>query len=570
MSMTSSAPVMRGPGVQRRVFMLIQASKALVGGALGLAFFGMIGRPDPLEMIAMAGLLMPGALALLGFTRIPLPALEQIGLAGFAFLIGYLAFLTGGVTSPLVVWFALVPAEAALIGGRPAVMRAGIAAAVALLAVAAVEALGLLPQSRLTLPVWEIYVCSVLVALVQAVLIAAAAQDRQRAADAAAAEGAAMYRFLADNAMDLITRHSPDGCIRFASPASLALIGRLPEEINGMALASLAHPDQVDAVQAALMEASYHGRAGTAEVRLKHKDGHFVWAEIRCRPAHVGQGEPADIVAVTRDISRAKEQEQALVEARDEALAASRAKSRFLANMSHELRTPLNAIIGFSEITMREMFGPVGPRYQDYARLIHESGGHLLDLINSVLDMSKIEAGKFELSEELFELEDAAQSALRFLKIPAEKAGVALRLDIAPQARLVFADRRAIKQILVNLLSNGVKYTPPGGEVRISARGSHGIEIQVRDTGTGISKADLERLGRPFEQVESSEVRAKEGTGLGLALVKSLAQMHGGEAVLESALGEGTTVTVRLPYAAVDTKGERLSSAKVLPFRAAS
>jgi two-component system, cell cycle sensor histidine kinase DivJ len=558
-----------GSGAQRRAFVLIQAAKALVGGMLGLCFFGMVGQPDVLELVAMGGLLMPGALALLGLTEIRLQVLEQIGLACFALLIGYLAILTGGVTSPLVVWLALVPAEGALFGGRPAVMRAGIVAAASLLAVAAVQAFGALPASRLTLPVWEIYVCSMLAALVQAVLVAAAAQDRQRAADAAAAEGAAMYRFLADNAMDLITRHSPDGCIRFASPASLALIGRLPEEINGLALAALAHPDQADAVQAALMEASYYGRAGIAEARLKHKDGHYVWTEIRCRPARAIQGEPADIVAVTREISRAKGQEQALVEARDEALAASRAKSRFLANMSHELRTPLNAIIGFSEITMREMFGPVGPRYQDYARLIHESGTHLLDLINSVLDMSKIEAGKFDLSEELFDLEDAAQSAVRFLNIPAERAGVALKLDIAPQARLIFADRRALKQILVNLLSNGVKYTPPGGEVVVSARARHGIEIQVRDTGTGISRADLERLGRPFEQVENSEVRAKEGTGLGLALVKSLAQMHGGEAVLDSALGEGTTVTVRLPNAAVDAGGERVATGKVLPFRAA-
>jgi cell cycle sensor histidine kinase DivJ len=158
---------------------------------------------------------------------------------------------------------------------------------------------------------------------------------------------------------------------------------------------------------------------------------------------------------------------------------------------------------------------------------------------------------------------------VRFLNIPAERAGVTLKLDIAPQARLVFADRRAIKQILVNLLSNGVKFTPPGGEVVVSARIRHGIEIQVRDTGMGISSADLERLGRPFEQVENSEVRAKEGTGLGLALVKSLAQMHGGEAVLDSALGEGTTVTVRLPNAAVDAKGERVPTGKVLPFRAA-
>ncbi len=554
---------------QRRRFVAIQAAKGAVGAVLGLAFFGILGTPDTAEAIAMAGLMAPAALALLGLTRIPLAVLEQVGLAGFALLIGYLASLTGGVASPLTVWFALIPAEAALAGGRPAVMRAGIAAGAAFAAVAGMEALDMLPPSRLTLPLWQVYAVSVLGALVQAVLIAAAAQDRQRAADAAAAEGAAMYRFLADNAMDLITRHSGDGCIRYASPATLALLGRVPEEITGQAMMSLTHPDDLAAMQSALMEASYFGRDGSAEIRLRRRDGSHVWAEFRCRPAQDG-----DIVAVTRDISERKLQEQALVEARDAALGASRAKSSFLANMSHELRTPLNAIIGFSEMMTREMFGPIGPRYQEYSRLIHESGAHLLDLINSVLDMSKIEAGKFELSEELFDLEETAQSAVRFLKIPAERAGVALKLSIAPNARLMFADRRAIKQILVNLLSNGVKYTPPGGAVQVTARSSHepgrGMEIVVSDSGTGISKRDLERLGRPFEQVENAETRGKEGTGLGLALVKAMAKMHGGEAVLESALGEGTTVTVRLPHAGVDSKGERIAEAKVLPFRAVS
>jgi cell cycle sensor histidine kinase DivJ len=402
-------------------------------------------------------------------------------------------------------------------------------------------------------------------------LVAAAAQDRQRAADAAAAEGAAMYRFLADNATDLITRHSSDGRVRFASPATSALLGRQPDEIVGLAMPSLVHPEDVGAVQAALMDSSYHGRTGSAQMRLRHRDGHFVWVEMRCRPAQMGLGEPADIVAVTRDVSERQEHERALVEARDAALDASRAKSRFLANMSHELRTPLNAIIGFSEVMTREMFGPVGPRYQEYSRLIHESGSHLLELINGVLDMSKIEAGKFELSEELFELEDVAESAVRFLRIPAEQAGVTLALEVQPGARLMFADRRAVKQILVNLLSNGVKYTPRGGDVRIMARApGSGIEIIVSDTGTGISKNDLERLGKPFEQVENAETRAKEGTGLGLALVTSLAQMHGGAAVIESVLGEGTTVTVRLPHAAVDAKGERLTTGKVLPFKAVS
>ncbi|HJS45439.1 MAG TPA: PAS domain-containing sensor histidine kinase [Rhizomicrobium sp.] len=563
------------PRAQRRRFALVQAGKAGVGLVLGLAFCGMMGTPDAAELAAFLGLMVPGVLALLALTRVSLLVLEQVGLASFAALIAYLAVLSGGVVSPLLVWFALVPAEAALTGGRPAVLRAGMAAGAALLAVTGVEALGMLPASRLVFPgappLWLVYGCSMLAALVQAVLVAAAAQDRQRAADAAAAEGAAMYRFLADNATDLITRHSSDGRIRFASPATSALLGRQPDEIVGLAMPSLVHPEDVGAVQAALMDSSYHGRSGSAEMRLRHRDGHFIWVEMRCRPAQVGLGEPADIVAVTRDISERQKHERALVEARDAALDASRAKSRFLANMSHELRTPLNAIIGFSEVMTREMFGPVGPRYQEYSRLIHESGAHLLELINGVLDMSKIEAGKFELAEELFELEDVAESAVRFLRIPAERAGVALALEVQPGARLMFADRRAVKQILVNLLSNGVKYTPQGGAVRITARApGSGIEITVSDTGTGISKSDLERLGRPFEQVENAETRAKEGTGLGLALVKSLAQLHGGAAVIDSVLGEGTTVTVRLPYAAVDAKGERIASGKILPFRAVS
>jgi cell cycle sensor histidine kinase DivJ len=307
---------------------------------------------------------------------------------------------------------------------------------------------------------------------------------------------------------------------------------------------------------------------------MKRGDGDHVWVEIRCRPASPASGEAADIVAVTRDISERKAQEQALIEARDQAEEANRAKSRFLANMSHELRTPLNAIIGFSEVMTHEMFGPVGSaKYLEYSRLIHESGAHLLELINGILDMSKIEAGKFELGEEIFDLDEVTQAAIRFVKIQADRAGVVLKAQIAPNARLAFADKRAVKQILINLLSNGVKYTPRNGEVRVRAvLGPRGLEIAVADTGVGISPADLVKLGKPFEQVESEHVRAKEGTGLGLALVKALTAMHGGDATIESVLGEGTTVRVVLPFAAVGEDGERvpMEDAKILPFRGAA
>jgi len=397
--------------------------------------------------------------------------------------------------------------------------------------------------------------------VMQSALVAIATQDRQRKADNAAAEGAAMYRFLADNAMDLITRHGADGRIRFASPASESILGRAPDTLLGAAPSALAHPEDLKLLQSAFVEASYFGRSASVEVRLKRGDGAFVWTEMRCRPASPVNGEAADIVAVTRDISERKAQEKALIEARDLAEEASKAKSRFLANMSHELRTPLNAIIGFSEVMTHEMFGPVGsPRYLEYAKLINESGGHLLELINGILDMSKIEAGKFDLSEEMFDLEEVATQALRFVKLQADRKGIALKMSVAEAAHTIFADKRAVKQMIVNLVTNGVKFTPRGGEVRVAAtRGVGGIEIAVSDTGVGISEADVQKLGQPFEQVDGAHTRSQEGTGLGLALVKALSAMHGGEAVLESTLGEGTTVRILLPYAAVDDKGMRVS-----------
>jgi cell cycle sensor histidine kinase DivJ len=550
---------------QRRRFMVVQAAKAGAGAILAAGFVALTGMPDAVAWLAIGGLLFPVLLALLGFTPIALDTLESLALASFAALIGYLVAITGGMTSPLLVWLVLVPAEAALAGGRQTVRRAASAAAIALIMVALLQALNELPQSRLLAPGWAFYTISVLAAVMQSALVAIATQDRQRAADHAAAEGAAMYRFLADNAMDLITRHSADGRIRFASPAAQAILARAPDSLLGLAPAALVHGDDMKVLQAAFVEASYFGRAATAEVRLKRADGNYVWTEMRCRPATPVNGKAAEIVAVTRDITERKAHERELIDARDAAEEANRAKSRFLANMSHELRTPLNAVIGFSEVMTHEMFGPVGsPRYLEYARLINESGSHLLELINGILDMSKIEAGKFELSEEAFDLEEVTGQALQFVKIQADRKGVMLKSGVAPDAHTIFADKRAVKQVIMNLLSNGVKFTPRGGEVRvIAARRANGIEIAVSDTGMGISPEDVKRLGQPFEQVEGAHNRTQEGTGLGLALVKAIAQMHGGEAKLESRLGEGTTVRVFLPYAALSATGERIATAPV-------
>ncbi len=231
---------------------------------------------------------------------------------------------------------------------------------------------------------------------------------------------------------------------------------------------------------------------------------------------------------------------------------ANRAKSEFLANMSHELRTPLNAINGFSEIMVAEMFGPLGERrYKEYAGDILSSGQHLLALINDILDMSKIEAGKMNLSFEPLNVEDVVEDAVRLVRNRADSTGLNLIVNL-PELPEFEADYRAIKQVLLNLLSNALKFTPHGGSVTVSAERRRDVtgdrlRIHVRDTGIGISPEDLGRLAKPFEQIESQLSKTQQGTGLGLALTKSLIELHGGELEITSTPGEGTTVTVVLP-----------------------
>jgi two-component system, cell cycle sensor histidine kinase PleC len=227
---------------------------------------------------------------------------------------------------------------------------------------------------------------------------------------------------------------------------------------------------------------------------------------------------------------------------------ASRAKSTFLAGMSHELRTPLNAIIGFSEIMEAQMFGPLGhSKYDEYCRDIKRSGQFLLDVINDVLDMAKIEAGRIKLEVEEFALGEIVEEAMRVVSGRASAKRLAMISDVAPALRWR-ADRRAIKQIAINLLSNAVKFTPDGGRIRVRARlRGPALVVLFVDSGIGIPSDALKKLGRPFEQVESLLTKTHQGSGLGLAIAKSLVELHGGAMRIRSAEKRGTIVRLRLP-----------------------
>ena len=248
-------------------------------------------------------------------------------------------------------------------------------------------------------------------------------------------------------------------------------------------------------------------------------------------------------------------------EAKERAEGASRAKTTFLANMSHELRTPLNAIIGFSEIMRDGSFGPIGnDKYVEYAADIHASGHYLLKLINDILDMSKIEAGRLMLSPEPIDLVEIIGEARKIVEVQAERKGIRFAMRLADSLNLT-ADRRATKQILLNLLANAVKFTDPGGRVEIRARpiGEHAV-VTIADTGIGITRNALKQLGKPFEQVENELTRTNKGTGLGLAIARSLIGLHGGAVCVRSEPGRGTVVTWRLPLVAGADLSKRAAS----------
>ncbi|HXV25726.1 MAG TPA: HAMP domain-containing sensor histidine kinase [Alphaproteobacteria bacterium] len=231
------------------------------------------------------------------------------------------------------------------------------------------------------------------------------------------------------------------------------------------------------------------------------------------------------------------------------AQAANRTKSEILANVSHELRTPLNAIIGFSELICTQLFGPDGrEKYLEYARDIHDSGKHLLGVINDILEFAKIDAGEQKLYEDIVDLGQVLSSCRNMISGRAHKAGVKLDMPCDISGAVIWVDERKLKQILLNLLSNAVKFTPPSGRVSVTLDyDPEWMVLKVEDTGIGIAPEDIERALAPFQQVDSDLNRRYEGTGLGLTITTSLLQLHGGRLQLESTLGSGTTATVRLP-----------------------
>jgi len=343
-----------------------------------------------------------------------------------------------------------------------------------------------------------------------------------------------------------------DGGVVRVNDSFIRTYGWSRDEIVGNDFTNLVTEDERERTRINHKKFISVGVRSTGEVKILRKEGGVANVLFTSATLRLSQNRKF-LVTTVMDITLRKQMEQSLRLAKDQADSANRAKSNFLANMSHELRTPLNAIIGFSELMIKETFGPIGSeKYEEYMNDIHMSAEHLLDIINEVLDMSKIEAGRLELNEESFSIYDTIVSVCRMMSSRGFASNIEIVRNIEDQLPKVNADYRLIRQVLINLMTNAMKFSPTKAEIKVSAEiNGHGdMVIAVYDRGIGIHKDKIERALEPFGQVaERPEMRelTQQGTGLGLPLAKAMVEMHGGELEIESEVNVGTTVSFTIP-----------------------
>jgi two-component system, cell cycle sensor histidine kinase DivJ len=548
---------------RHRVFMAPRLLGSLAAFAAFPVFLAMRGAPTALEVAAFAWLIAPILLSwFLSRTGRYEGAhvLSSLALAG---LVMTVAMSTGGILSFAAIWLVVVPLEAALSASRRVVAFASVLALACTVVLIVLGHFDMVPASNANIAgrgIWMAF--GVASATLYAAGLAFGAESLARTSVALLYVEEDRYRLLARNMSDVISRHRRNGAVQFISPAVEAMLGTHVTRLLGHGLFDRVHVADRPAYLTALLDAARGGEACSVEFRVR-RDGarggnqsvDFIWVEMRCRPlepaSEATASSEAEVVAVMRDITDRKIQEQALDMARTAAEQADASKTRFLATMSHELRTPLNAIIGFSDMIVQEDALMLdAARRREYAQLINDSGQHLLSVVNGILDMSKMESGNFEISPEPFAPRAALINCCNLLALKARENSIDLVTRAPEDLPVMTGDPRAFRQIVLNLVSNAIKFTERGGKVMVTAAvEGPWLVLRVSDTGVGIAADDLKRVGDPFFQAGKAYQRRREGTGLGLSIVKSLVGLHAGEITVQSRIDEGTRVTVALPLA---------------------
>ena len=560
------------PDVLRRDTIAVNARVILVASVLAA----------PAALVSLVGgMVLPFVVSVIGlaagFATLALHRRGQYERAAFGQVYATLVIgLVLTLADPRVVDFGiavalLAPVQASLLSRSPTKKRAW----VLLLAVVVIGAISSLGFSAWPATDGTSYAVIAIAAFTLTALMVAYSTSRLNTAFAVYERGQMnAYRHLVENVQDAVMRFSVDGSVLFTSRSAEKLFGCQRCELGGSGVLDRVHVLDRPAYMTAFADANRDGRTRMVEVRMRRDDPgeparipQFIWVEISMTPVIDPQlsEDRHEVVALLRDVTDRHAHEIELREARRAAEDASSAKSRFLATIGHELRTTLNAIVGFSEMMTSGVVGELSPAHREYANIIHQSGHHLLDVVKMLLDMSRLEAGKFELQTEPFDPAALVEPCFKMVETMARSREVKLVSDLPKLLPQLTADERAVRQIVINLLSNAVKFSQERGVVTLSIKRQGSlINISVADRGIGMDSDAVSRIGAPFFQVHDGLARRYEGTGLGLSIVKGLVDLHDGTLKAMSSPGEGTTITVLLPLNGPATK--RTETGEVTPL----
>jgi cell cycle sensor histidine kinase DivJ len=544
--------------------------KTLAANSRVIVATSMIAMPAALFMLVQ-GALMPFVITMIGlacgFLTLALHRRGQFERAAFGQVYGTLLIgLVLTMVDPQIVDFGLAiallaPVQASLLARTPAKKRAW----VLLLAVVLIGCLGTLGLVTWPEPNRPEYALISGMSFLVTALVVAFSASRLNSAFAVYERGQMnAYRHLVENVQDAVMRFASDGSVVFTSKSAEKLFGCHRYELSGNGVIDRIHVLDRPTYMTAFSEANHDGKSRTVEVRMRRDDPdepsrvpQFVWVEVALTPVVDSElkEQRNEVVALLRDVTERHRVDAEIREARRLAEDASNAKSRFLATIGHELRTPLNAIVGFSEMMTSGVVGELSPAHREYADIIHQSGHHLLDVVKMLLDMSRLEAGKFELMTDSFEPQALIEPCFKMVEGMARERNVKLVTDLPKLLPSVVGDERACRQVLINLLSNAIKFSHENGIVTVSMKRQGALlNISVTDRGIGMDGEAVGRIGEPFFQAQDGLSRRYEGTGLGLSIVKGLVDLHDGTLRAVSSPGDGTTITVLLPLNGPETK----------------
>jgi cell cycle sensor histidine kinase DivJ len=530
--------------------MTLRIVSGLTVAALLPAFLALTGGLDRTSLGIVAGLCSPLFAAMILSLTGSLGVAQFAVSAGFALAVAALAHGTGGIGSPLLILLVFIPFEAQLSRSRNAVIGAGIAA------LAVIPALWLLDPDHIEAPPAPealLNACVAAVALFFSLLTTMLVMGHRSRLSMERRQMLARSRLMLESVGDIVAWFDAGGRLAYANKAAGSVLQAEPESLRDHGFLARVHLADRPLFLKTISDVAHGGEPAVISFRASpvQPGGETRWLEMRLqRVASSAAGvDEVAVVAVIRDETERRQIEDVREQSRLEAQRASELKGRFLATVSHELRTPLNAIIGFSEMLATEgMVAPGSAQQRDYAKIIQSSGAHLLEIVNALLDSSKIESGAMTIERDEVDMGRLINECCDLLAMRCEAKSVKLERVLADGLPHILADRRAIKQVVINLLSNALKFTPEGGRITMAmVRDKDVLDLSISDTGIGIAAEDLPKLGMPFFQARSAYDRSHEGTGLGLSVVRGLVGLHGGDMSIESAPGEGTRVAIRLP-----------------------